>query len=113
VKHYLRALSNYEQDIWVELLPVAEFAYYNSIQNSTRMMPFWANCHYHPPMQFKPPKASSNMRSEILGDATVLGMEETHRLLRENLLEAQVWQSKYAGGNDVTFEVWNRVWLSI
>jgi len=63
-------------------------------------------------MEFKPPKVQSNMRSEILADATVSGTEETHRLLRESLLEAQAWQSKYAGGKDVTFEVGNKVWLS-
>ena len=40
-------------------------------------------------------------------------MEETHRLLRENLFEAQVRQSKYAGRKDVTFKVGNKVWLSI
>ena len=112
MEQYLRAFSNYEQDNWVELLPLAEFAYNNSVHHSTRMTPFWANYHYHPPMQFKPPKAPSNLRSEILADATVSGMEETHRLLRESLLEAQVWQSKYAGGKDVTFEVGNKVWLS-
>jgi hypothetical protein len=39
-------------------------------------------------------------------------MEDPHRLLQESLLEAQVWQSKYAGGKDVTFEVGNKVWLS-
>jgi hypothetical protein len=76
------------------------------------MTPFWANYHYHPPMQFKPPKAPSNLRSEVLADAMVSGMEETHRLLRESLLEAQVRQSKYAGGKDLTFEVGNKVWLS-
>jgi hypothetical protein len=69
--------------------------------------------HYHLPMPFKPPKAPSNMRSEILADATVSGMEETHRLLRESLLEAQAWQSKYTGGKDVTFKVGNEVWLSL
>jgi hypothetical protein len=52
------------------------------------------------------------MRSEILADATVSRMEETHRLLWENLVEAQERQSKSAGGKDVTFEVGNKVWLS-
>jgi len=108
----LWAFSNYEQDNWVELLALAEFAYNNSVHHSTRMTPFWANCHYHPPMLFKPPKAPSNMRSEMLVDATVSGMEETHRLLRQSLLEAQARQSKDAGRKDVTFEVGNKVWLS-
>jgi len=77
-----------------------------------QMMPFWANYHYHPPMQFKLLKAPSNLRPEILADAMVPGMEETHQLLRESLLEAQIRQSIYAGGKDVTFEVGNKVWLT-
>jgi hypothetical protein len=47
-----------------------------------------------------------------MADAMVSGMEETHRLLRERLLEAQVRKSIYYGGQDVTFEVRNKVWLS-
>jgi len=112
IEHYLRAISNYKQDNWVELFPRAEFAYDNSVHHSMRMTPFWANYHYHPPMQFKPPKAPSNLRVEILTDVKVAGMEVTHRLLRESLLEAQVRQSKYAGGKDVTCDVGNKVWLS-
>jgi len=112
MEQYLLAFSNYEQNNWVELLPLAEFAYINLVHHSTRMTPFWANSHYHPPMQFKPPKAPSNLRSEILVDATVSGMEETHRLLWGSLLEAQVWQSTYAGRKDVNIKVGNKLWLS-
>ena len=111
IEQYLRVFSEYEQDNWVELLPLAEFAYNDSVHHSTQMTPFWANYHNHPPMQFKLPKTPSNMRSEILADATVSGMEETHRLLRENLLEAHVLQSRYAGRKDMIFEVTNKVWL--
>jgi transposase InsO family protein len=92
MEQYLRAFCNYEQHTWVELLPLAEFTYNKSVHHSTRMTPFWANYHYHPPMQFKPPKAPSKMMSEILADATVSGLEETHRLLRESLLESQARQ---------------------
>ena len=106
------AFSNYKQDNCVELLPLAEFAYNNSVHHSTRMTPFWANYHYHLPMQLKPPKAPSNLRSEILVDSTVSGIEETHWLLWESLLEALVRHLQYAGGKNVTFEVGNNVWLS-
>jgi len=76
------------------------------------MTPFWANQHYHLPMQFKPPKAPSNLRLEILVDPTAAGIKETHRLLWDTLLDARVQQSKYPGGKDVTFGVGNKVWLS-
>jgi len=98
MEQYLRAFCNYEQDNWVELIPLAEFAYNNSVHHSTRMTPCWPNYHYHPPIPFKPPNALSNMRSEIMADATISRMEESHRHLRESLLEAQARHSKYAVG---------------
>jgi len=107
LKGYLQLQAGF----WVELLPWAEFAYNNSIHNSKRMMPFWANNHCHWPMLFKPPNAPSNMRSEILADAIVSRMEVPHRHLWEILLEAQVQQSTYAGGKNVTFKGGNQVWL--
>jgi len=42
MEQYLRAFCNYEQDNWVELLRLGEFAYNNSMHASTRMTPFWA-----------------------------------------------------------------------
>jgi len=112
IEQYLQALSNYEQDNRVQLLPLAECAYHNSVHHSTRMTPFWANYHYHLPMEIIPPIAPPNMRLEILMDATVSGMEETLRRLWPNWLEYQIRQSKYAGDKDVTLDVGNKVWLS-
>jgi len=39
-------------------------------------------------------------------------MEETHRILRENIIKAQEQQTKYAGGKEMTFAVGDKVWLS-
>jgi hypothetical protein len=112
MEQYLRALCNYKQDNWVELLPPAEFAYNNAIHASTRMTPFWANYHYHPVMHFQPPKQPSSLNSEIQADTFAAGLEETHQTLRKNLQEAQANQTKYAGGKEVVFEVGDKVWLS-
>jgi hypothetical protein len=112
MEQYLRAFCNYEQDNWVELLPLAEFAYNNSVHASTRMTLFWAIYHRHPKMQFRAPKAPANLKLEIQADAVLEGLEETHRILRENILDAQELQTKYAGGKQITFEVGDRVWLS-
>jgi len=108
---YLQGFCNYEKDNWVEMLNLAEFAYNNSVHHSTRMTPFRANYLYHVPMQFKPPTAPSNMRSEILVNATLWGMVVTHRSVQESLLESEAQQSKYAGGTDMTFEDRNKVGL--
>jgi hypothetical protein len=48
IEAYLRAFVSYEQDDWVSLLPMAEFAYNNSTTNATDMSPFYANYGFHP-----------------------------------------------------------------
>jgi transposase InsO family protein len=48
IEAYLRSFINYEMDNWVELLPMAEFAYNNSITQATGMSPFYANYGRHP-----------------------------------------------------------------
>jgi transposase InsO family protein len=78
---YLRAFCNYEQDNWVKLLPLAEFAYNKSMHASTRMTPFWAVYHPNPQMQFKTPNAPADRQSEIEADAVLEGLEDTHRIL--------------------------------
>jgi hypothetical protein len=50
--------------------------------------------------------------SETEGDVLLEGLEETHRVLHENLLEAQEKQTKNAVGKEITFDVGDRVWLS-
>jgi hypothetical protein len=64
-------------------------------------------------MQFKAPEPpASHLKSEIQADAVLKGLEETHQVLRKNLLEAHKRQSKYAGGKEITFKVRDKVWLS-
>jgi hypothetical protein len=63
----------------------------------------------HPEMHFKTPQASSR-KSETETDVLLEGLQETHRVPRENLLETQEKQAKNAGGKEITFEVGDRVW---
>ena len=62
-------------------------------------------------MQFKALKAS-HLKSVDQADATLEGLAETHRTLRENIMEAQQRQTKYIGGNEITFDVGDKVWIS-
>ena len=50
---YLVAFVNFEQNDWVRLLPIAEFAYNNAKNASTGHTPFELNCGYHPRMLYK------------------------------------------------------------
>jgi hypothetical protein len=112
MEQYLRAFCNDEQDNWVKLLPLAEFADNNTIPVSTRMTAFWANYHYHAVMQFKAPKQPSSLNSETQAEKFAAGLAETHQTLHKKLQEAQANQMKYAGGKEVVFEVGDKVWLS-
>jgi len=82
------------------------------VHASTMMTLFWAVHHRHSKKQSRAPKAPANLTSEVQADAVFEGLKETHRILRENLLDAQERQTKYAGGKEITFEVGDRVWLS-
>jgi hypothetical protein len=43
IEAYLWSFINYEMNNWVGLLPMAEFAYNNSVTQATGMSPFFAN----------------------------------------------------------------------
>src|SRR5258705_6208175 len=47
LEQYLQAYTNYQQDNWAPLLPLAEFAYNNTASTTTGISPFFANKGYH------------------------------------------------------------------
>jgi hypothetical protein len=47
LKQYLWMYCNYQQDNWVNLLPIAKFAYNNISHATTGVSPFYANKGYH------------------------------------------------------------------
>jgi len=112
IGQYLRALCHYQQDNWVELLPLVQFAYSNSMHASTRITLFWAVHHRNRQMQFKAPNTPAALKSEIKADAALEALEETHQIPWENLLEAQQWHTKYPGGKEITCIFGDQVWLS-
>ena len=48
LEQYLHAYCNYQQDNWLELLPLAEFAYNNAPSTTTGITPFFMNKGFHP-----------------------------------------------------------------
>jgi hypothetical protein len=48
IEVYLWSFINYEMDNWVRLLPIAEFAYNNSVTQATGISPFFTNYGRHP-----------------------------------------------------------------
>ena len=52
LEQYLRVFCTHQQDDWEILLPMAEFAYNNSVNSSTGVSPFYANFGFHPHCDF-------------------------------------------------------------
>ena len=48
LEHYLHYYIDYRQDNWVELLPLVEFTYNNTVHSSMGITPFYALHGYQP-----------------------------------------------------------------
>ena len=48
LEQYLRHYINFKQNNWIDLLPLAQFAYNNHQHSTTRTSPFYANYGKHP-----------------------------------------------------------------
>ena len=48
LEQYLRHYINFKQNDWIDLLPLAQFAYNNHQHSTTRILPFCANYGKHP-----------------------------------------------------------------
>lgn len=92
LEQYLRCFSNYQQDNWAELLPMAEFCYNNTTHSSTNQTPFFALHGYHPRFSVHVPRvASSNPRAKER--LTVL--RQTQEDLQFHIKSAQETQERY------------------
>ena len=110
LEQYLRCSINYHQDNWVDLLPLAEFAYNNTIQDSTKQTPFFANYGHHPMFdQFKL-STSKNLAAEDLATRLL----EIQKNMKTKLLEAQERQKRNADKSrkqHPPIRVGDKVWL--
>jgi len=77
LEQYLRIYCNYQQDNWVDLLPLVEFAYNNASSATTGVSPFFANKGYHPNISVYPER---NMTSTRARDYAV-DLEPLHQYL--------------------------------
>src|ERR1700731_5117388 len=80
LKQYIRLYINYQQDDWVPLLPLAEFAYNNTPHSATQVTPFFANKGYHPRFEIGTENVSSYTAQQHADDLTAL-----HDYLNEQL----------------------------
>jgi hypothetical protein len=92
IEAYLRSFINYEMDNWVGLLPMAEFAYNNSVTQATSMSPFFANYGRYP--------GYTNPSNTPMSDDTQGGyihhLVSVQGLVTRNLKATQERMKKYA-----------------
>src|SRR6266481_2199343 len=80
LEHYLRIYINYQQDDWVHLLPLAEFAYNNTQHSATGVTPFFADKGFHLKLEVSLESVPSESAHEMASD-----LKELHQHLLEQL----------------------------
>src|SRR5258708_11872661 len=91
LEQYLRQYCNYEQNDWSDLLPLAEYAYNNSVTTATQMSPFYANYGYHPRTNWAVKMESKKPTSRNYAH----WMLSVHDLCRSYLEATQARMSRY------------------
>src|SRR5258708_3841487 len=92
LEQYLRAYTNYQQDDWSSLLPLAEFAYNNAMNEMTRVSPFFANKVYHPSFVAEPNEQVSSPEAQHF----ILDLDNLHTELKRSITRTQECYQKYA-----------------
>jgi len=92
IEAYLRSFVAKEQDNWAALLPMAEFAYNNSVTVGNGMTPFFANYGYHPAAIDPPREEPLNPASTVYAH----WMQTIHEDARQGIEEAQERMRRYA-----------------
>src|SRR5258705_4748573 len=85
LEQYLHAYMNYQQDNWVLLLPLAEFAYNNVASTTTGVSPFFTNKGYHLRLTMDPIAPSSSSEAQCY----VMDLDQLHSQLKASIAEAQ------------------------
>src|SRR5258708_40066530 len=85
LEQYLRVYTNYQQDNWSSLLPLAEFAYNNATNETTGVSPFFANKGYHPSLVAEPNVQVSSIRAQHF----ISDLDDLHMELKPSIAKAQ------------------------
>src|SRR6266481_3693058 len=92
LEQYLWGYMNYQQDDWVTLLPMAEFAYNNATNTTTGVSPFFTNKGYHLELTLDLQAETSLAEAQ----AFMANMEHVQAELKENIAQAQERYQKNA-----------------
>ena len=110
LEQYLRCFINERQNNWVDLLPFAEFSYNNTLQQSIKQSPFFANFGFNPKFN---PEIPSNIKPGS-AEKRIIDISKNIEFLKQNLENAKETYKKYADQKRLpspNFEVGKKVWL--
>lgn len=110
LNHILRAHCNYQQDNWVDLLPMAEFAFNNTASATTGVSPFFANTGRHPAM---PVDLATGTTVEAAAEH-VETLRKVWEDLKVSIKKATERQARYADQRrqEMTFDIGDQVLLN-
>ncbi len=110
IEQYLRAYSRaYYHDDWVDWIHFAEFAYNNSLNESTNETPFFINYGFHPPMDenYLIPEADSNHKY-------IKNVSRGFNHIKEVLLRSKELYKRHADKKRMeppVFKIDDKVWI--
>src|SRR6266436_2753337 len=110
LEQYLRAYTNYQQDNWAPLLPLAEFAYNNAASATTGISSFFVNKGYHPRLSTNLLAPSSSSQAQPY----VADLDQLHSQLKASITEAQECYQKAADCQRIpspAFRIGDRVYV--
>src|SRR5882724_9012511 len=109
LEQYLWVYINYQQDDWVNLLPLAEFAYNNTLHSVSMVTPFFANKGCHPKLEVSLEPVVSETAHQVATD-----IKELHLYLCDQISHALKQYEVHSTSQHLpipTLKVGDTVWL--
>jgi hypothetical protein len=91
LEQYLRCYINYDQDDWVEHLPMAQYAYNTATTETTKVSPFFANHGFNPDIHKTPTLGPDNPQATLRADQ----LQDLHKHLQQELSSVRTRMAKY------------------
>ena len=102
---------NYQQDDWVNLLPLAEFVYNNTSHSVTMVTPFFANKGFHPKLKVSLEPVVLEAAHQVATD-----LKELHLYFHDQISHALKQYEVHSASRHLLippFKVGDTVWLDL
>jgi hypothetical protein len=96
MEQYLQLFVNHQQDVWVQWLPLAEFAANNGISESIKCTPFFPVQGVDPRISFAGEPTQEHNQQRLDADQVQATMQCIHEHLRVEIRWSQVLKQKGA-----------------